>query len=141
MDSSKILLIICAFVLIVCLTLCITTLSVLRHAVAENGTVQQTAATLIEELESCVEKLNGSLEKDDSVEVSVGKDQDGGASDGFRLCEVNGKIGVYTSDGHLIKLLDIAVSTLPSAAREALAQGITFQSWQELASLIQDYTP
>lgn len=140
MDASKILLVICAFALIVCLTLCITTLSVLRNAVAENGTLQSDANALVGELTSCVEQLNEYIDTSDSIEVSVGTDTKGTTDGGFCMRDTNGTVGIYTSDGYLVKLLDVSVSTLPPAAREALAKGITVGSWEELISLIQDYT-
>ena len=141
MDISKILMLVCSFVLIVCLTLCITTLVVLRNAVAENNSVQENAAALVNDLNGCVEELNEVISsKEDSVEVSANPDTSAGADDTFYLREINGNIGIYTSDGYLIKLLDVSVETLPSADREALSQGISASSWKELLSLIEDYT-
>ena len=140
MDTSKILLIICAFALIVCLTLCITTLAVLRNAVAENGTLQSEATVLVQKLDECVDRLDEvTPEQNASIEVSGGTDTTDTA-EGFCLRESNGSIGVYTTDGYLVKLLDVSVSTLPFAARQALQKGITVGSWEELIGLIQDYT-
>ena len=141
MDASKILLVICAFALIVCLTLCITTLAVLRNAVAENGTLQSEATALVERLDGCVERLDGYTPEaeDGSIEVSGGADTSK-VEKGFCLRESNGSIGVYTTDGYLIKVLDVSPSTLPKTAREALQKGITVGSWEELIGMIQDYT-
>lgn len=141
MDASKILLVICAFALIVCLTLCITTLAVLRNAVAENGTLQSEATALVERLDGCVERLDGYTPEaeDGSIEVSGGADTSK-VEKSFCLRESNGSIGVYTTDGYLIKVLDVSPSTLPKAAREALQKGITVGSWEELIGMIQDYT-
>ena len=139
MDASKILLVICAFALIVCLTLCITTLAVLRNAVAENGTLQSEATVLVEKLDGCVERLDGYTPEDGSIEVSGGAETSKKET-GFCLRENNGSIGVYTIDGYLIKILDVSPSTLPKAAREALQKGVTVGSWEELIGLMQDYT-
>ena len=139
MDASKILLVICAFALIVCLTLCITTLAVLRNAVAENGTLQSEATVLVERLDGCVERLDGYTSEDGSIEVSGGAEASKKET-GFCLRENNGSIGVYTIDGYLIKILDVSPNTLPKAAREALQKGVTVGSWEELIGLMQDYT-
>lgn len=140
MDASKILLVICAFTLIVCLTLCITTLAVLRNAVAENGVLQTEANTLVEKLDGCVDRLDDTLSKDsESIEVSGGTNGPDTAN-GFCLREKDGKIGIYTADGYLVKQLDLSIKTLPKEVREALKAGISVGSWEELLALIADYT-
>ncbi|MBQ9761296.1 MAG: hypothetical protein IJW16_08115 [Clostridia bacterium] len=48
------------------------------------------------------------------------------------------KIAIYTSDGILLRTLDINVSTLPTSDQQALERGITVNSWRELFALIED---
>ena len=139
MDASKILMILCCFVLTVCLTLCISTLVVLRNAIAENGTVQNDAKELVSELDGCVAELNETITKNDSISASVNTDQNDGITGGFLIRESNGMVGVYSVDGTLLRLLDISVNSLPAADREALAKGIKVNSWRELIALMQDY--
>ena len=140
MDISKLLAVLCCFVLIVCLTLSITTLVVLRHAVAENGALQNEAESLVAELNGCVDVLNQSIAQENSVPTVNDTTQADVLSDAFCIREVNGKIGVYTSDGYLIRLLEVNVDTLPQKDREALKKGIVINSWRELIAIIQDYT-
>lgn len=140
MDISKLLAVLCCFVLIVCLTLSITTLVVLRNAVAENGALQNEAEALVAELNGCVDVLNQSIAQDNSVPTVNDTAQADVLSDAFCIREVNGKIGVYTSDGYLIRLLEVNVDTLPQKDREALKKGIVINSWRELIAIIQDYT-
>ena len=139
MDTAKMLMILCCFVLIVCLTLCISTLVVLRNAIEENGAVQSNAKELVSELDGCVANLNEAIVKDDSISASADAEKEDGLYSAFCVRESNGLIGVYTSDGTLLKLLDVSVDSLPQADREALAKGITVNSWRELISLMQDY--
>ena len=140
MDISKLLAVLCCFVLIVCLTLSITTLVVLRNAVAENGALQNEAEALVAELNGCVDVLNQSIEQENSVPTVSDTAQTDVLSDAFCIREVNGTIGVYTSDGYLIRLLEVNVDTLPQKDREALKKGIVINSWRELIAIIQDYT-
>ena len=141
MDASKILLIICAFTLIVCLTLCITALAVLRNAVAENNLLQKEATVLVDRLDGFVDLMEEITSSDGeiSIEVSGGKESSTSAN-GFCLRETNGKIAIYTADGYLVKLLEVSVDSLPKEAREALKTGVCVNSWEELLSLITDYT-
>ena len=140
MDASKILLIICAFALIVCLTLCITTLAVLRNAVSENGSLQGEASVLVQKLDECVERLDEFTPAPNDSIAASGTTDTTNTTQGFCLRESNGALGIYTADGYLVKTLDVSINTLPSAARDALRKGITVGSWEELIELIQDYT-
>lgn len=139
MDTSKILLILCCFVLTVCLTLSISTLVVLRNAIEEHGAVQENSQSMMESLDACVNDLYELTTKDPSVSASTDPDRNS-SSLSFVLREINGKIGVYSSEGELLKLLDLPVNHLPKADREALQKGISVGSWRELIALIQDYT-
>lgn len=139
MDASKIFTVLCAFLLIICLTLSITALTVLRNAVDENEEWQRQAEILVGNLESFTED-----QKESSIETN-GNATDSPSVDADilyqRLCirEAGGKIAVYSEDGTLIRTVDIEVKTLPKSEQEALSHGIYVNSWRELISLIQDY--
>ena len=140
MDTSKILMLLCCFILIVCLTLCISTLVVLRNAIDEHGTVQQHAQGLVDSLDECVSDLNDVITKEDSISASADANKNSAAQLNFLLRETDGRVGIYSADGVLLKLLDVPVNHLPKADREALAKGISVSSWQELIAIVQDYT-
>lgn len=138
MDSAKLLMILCCFILIVCLTLCISTLTVLRNAVDEHDTIQNTARDLVNQLDVCIDVMKEMNNEENSLQTSTGNNQE----TGFNLCirEENGTIGIFDSDGTLLKRLDISPESLPQSDRELLKKGISVSSWQELISLLQDYT-
>ena len=141
MDMSKIFTVICCFILIVCLTLCISTLVVLRNSIAENEAVQNDALELVQNLDASLENMNQTLkEHDESISVSVDDDRPVIQLESFVIRQINGKIGVYTSDGILLRVLDISLDMLPRRDREMLTEGITVGSLKELMALIQDYT-
>lgn len=131
MDTSKILLILCCFILIVCFTFCISTLTVLRNTVDESRAVQTEAAELVDQMESLLSEY-----RDSSIPV-LGETSN---ADRFVLRETDGRIGIFTIDGYLLHILDVAVDTLPANDRAALASGIPLSSWKELISWVQDYT-
>lgn len=140
MDTSKIFLLLCAFVLIVCLTMSITTLVVLRNAIDENGSLQTEAGVLVDRLDNCLKELEEVMvENEDSIAAS-GEGISTEEATGFCLRESNGIIGIYTTEGYLIHLLDVSVSTLPSSARQALKSGLVVGSWEELRNLVRDFT-
>lgn len=53
----------------------------------------------------------------------------------------DGKLTVYAADGYnVIEILDTYVYSLPLSDREAVANGISVYSVNELISLLEDYT-
>ncbi len=145
MDTAKIWTVLCAFLLLICLTLSITSVVVLRNALAENDAWQTRAQALTEDLVACLSRLE---EDPDSIPVDTPLD-DGGSGDAdmdadilynrFCLRETGGKIGIYNDEGYLVRLLDTDVQTLPPSEREALQNGFCVNSWEELLEWIQNY--
>ncbi|MBR3893736.1 MAG: hypothetical protein IKJ35_01165 [Clostridia bacterium] len=141
MDASKILTAICALILLVCLVFSITSLTALRNAVDESAALKESTDALVEELRACLANINTEQPDSDSLPtMGDSSAQTPPPTEAFCLKEANGKIGVFTSDGYLVRLLEVSVDSLPPADREALSVGITVGSWRELMSLIQDYT-
>ena len=139
MELSKILTVVCGFVLAICLVLSITTLVVLRNALDENEALQLNAVRLTNTLGGYVDELNATLDAEDSIPTGSQATETVKVSDGFIIRAAGEKIGVYTADGDLIQLLEVRLDSLPSAERERLTTGIEISSWRELLSLIQDY--
>ncbi len=139
MDISKIMTALCGFTLAICLTLSITTLTVLRNAVKENDAVQKEAQSLVDGLNEYADQLRQEESDDDSLPTSADPSGTVTVSSVFTVRESGGKIGVYTQEGYLIRLLDVSVDSLPPADREALRNGIRAESWKELLSLMEDY--
>ncbi len=136
MDFPRIALILCVFLLAVCLVFSISALTVLRNAVSEADQVRKEAQELLADFEEQLreqEELNGQDPADPSIPVDV-------LYDNFCMRESGGRIAIYTSDGYLVRILDVMVDTLPESDRKALQDGISVSSWKELLALIQDYT-
>jgi len=57
-----------------------------------------------------------------------------------KVAEYNGRIGIFSSDGTLLQMLETYVKTLPEADRTALREGILISSEEELYSVIEAYT-
>ena len=92
-------------------------------------------ADRLDALYASVLSLNTAPPENESSEESVDVDTSG---DVFTLRDSNGRIGVYTEEGYLIRLLNVSTATLPAIDREQLASGVFVHSWQELISLIED---
>ena len=141
MDTSKIFTVLCGFLLLICLTLSITTLVVLRNAVDETNAWQTQAEALVDELGGCVATLNDSQWTDGSVSASTNPSDSESETqaEAYWIRETNGKIGIYTDDGYLVQLTDIVINTLPAADRQAIESGICADSWQAVIRLMQSY--
>jgi len=139
MDVSKVFALLCSFLLVICLCLSITTVALLHNTAHQNEVWQSHADELSDRLEDfSEERTEAAPEADVNTEASPSVDADVLYQ---RLCmrEVGGKIGIYSEDGYLIRMIDVQVKTLPQKDREELSRGIYVNSWRELASLIQDY--
>lgn len=139
MDMSKIMTALCGFTLAVCLVLSVTTLTVLRNTIKEHDAVQQEAQCLVDDLNEYAKMLRQEESDDASLPTSTVPSGTVTVSGAITVRESGGKIGIYTEEGYLIRLLDVSVESLPSADREALKKGIRVESWKELLSLIEDY--
>ena len=138
MDFSKLIAVISAFVLIVCLVLSMTTLVVLRNAVAENEQIQANAKSLLEDMNVTANKLetnaNTLLKEDSQGDIPVGAD-----AEIFVLREFEGKIAVYDENGTMLHWVDANLALLPTSERQALSEGITVEGRTALLSCLLDY--
>ena len=137
MDITKIFALLCGFLLIICLTLSITCLVVMRNAVDETSVWQGRAEALVDELGGCVQAMRD-MEAED---VPVLAPDTGNKEDATRYClRLDGdSIGVYDAKGYLIKSTQMRASLLPAQERERLTNGIWVDSWLEMQRLVQDY--
>ncbi len=138
MDITKIFAILCGFLLIICLTLSITCLVVMRNAVEETSVWQGRAEALVNELDGCVQAMKDIENEDVPV---LAPDQTDKSEKKMRYClRMEGdSLDVYDADGYLIKRLEMRVSLLPPKERERLTAGIWAESWAEMQILVQDY--
>lgn len=59
---------------------------------------------------------------------------------GYLVQEYHGQIGIFSSDGTLLEILDTYVKTLPEADRALLGEGIWIETREALNALIEDYS-
>ena len=143
MGLSKLFLLLGTGLLAVCLVLSITTLQVLRNAISENDLIQESAYSLIGELNGCVRAL-GELSTP-VVPVESGQEEPAtevlASAESFWLRTAGNGIGLYNAKGKLIKLLEMRVDSLPSSMREELQRGISFDSLEDVLELLRDLEP
>ena len=139
MDISKIFTAICGLLLAVCLTLSITALTVLRTAVKENDATQKKAESLADDLRECVKVLQKEEDETNSLPTVSTPDEETAPSVSFVLRNAGGVIGVYTSDGYLVRLTNVRIDLLPQEDRQRLLNGLPAEDWKEVLTFLQDY--
>lgn len=135
MNWTRLILILCIFLLCACLVFAITALTVLRNAVAETGQVRSEAQSMLEDME---EALRANRTTGTDAPIADDAQQVGVLYDQFCVRETGGQVAVYTASGELVRLTDIPVSALPQTDRDALRDGIRFTSWKEVLALLED---
>ncbi len=138
MDITKIFAVLCGFLLIICLTLSITCLVVMRNAVEETSVWQGRAEALVNELDGCVQAMKD-MEADDVPVIAPDNTEKEEGNTRYCLRLDGDNIGIYDADGYLIKQLQIRASLLPTKEREKLAAGVWAESWAQMQKLAQDY--
>ena len=138
MDASKILSIGSAVALAVCLILSIIGLTRIEKSIDQNTALQAEQDSMLEILENEMNQTEPTTQ-DNAVSIPTAT-PDNTATGGYRIQSVGDKIGVYTLDGHLVRLIDVNPATLPRIDREALENGITVDSWERALAYLSDYT-
>ena len=59
---------------------------------------------------------------------------------GYLVKEYRGQIGIFSSDGTLLEILDTYIKTLPEADRALLGEGISVKTKAEMYAIIEDYS-
>ena len=137
MDVTKIFAVLCGFLLIVCLTLSITCLVVMRNAVTEAEGWQARAEDLVGVLDGCVQVMQNTDTED--IPVIAPDDTEKEKNTRYCLRSEGDTLCIFDADGYLIKRSDIRLSLLPQKEREKLTSGIWTNSWEQADRLLQDY--
>ena len=146
MDKTKWLLIACTLVMTASLLFSAASVTLLLNMEREmedyEEEIEETIASVSGDVSSVKQSLASILT---AIEEFRSNDQNQPETEAGvlfdRLCirASDGKIGVYTEDGFLIRTIDVSIDTLPESDREALKTGITINSWRELIALIEDF--
>ena len=138
MDVTKIFAILCGFLLIICLTLSITCLVVMRNAVDETSVWQGRAEALVNELGGCVAAMKETENQDIPV-LAPNEDEKEEMQTRYCLRLEGDSLGIYDADEYLVRQLETTVTLLPIQERDTLRKGIWVASWGEMQKLIQNY--
>ena len=138
MDITKIFAVLCGFLLIICLTLSITCLVVMRNAVQETSVWQERAEALVNELDGCVEAMKN-IENEDVPVLAPDENEQNEEKTSYCLRLDGDILSVYDAEGYLLKRLQVQAILLPQKERERLTTGIWVDSWAEMQGLMQDY--
>ena len=138
MERSKGWLLFAVLVLGICLAFTLLSVEALQDAAEKNRTLQAENAALGDALERYISECKAHTRQEENEQPTMGKVDD--STEGFVVRSVNGRIAVYDQSGFLVRLLEINPTHLPATDREALARGITLSRWEDVLSLIEDYT-
>ena len=138
MDVTKIFAMLCGFLLIICLTISITCLVVMRNTVEETSVWQGRAEALVNELDGCVEAMKN-IENEDLPVLAPNEDEKNDEKARYCLRLEGESLGIYDADGYLVKTLKTRATLLPTKEREKLSAGVWKESWAEMQKLVQDY--
>ena len=138
MDITKIFAVLCGFLLIICLTLSITCLVVMRNAVEETSVWQGRAEALVNELDGCVQAMKD-IQNEDVPVLAPNEEEKGEEKTRYCLRLDGDALGIYDTEGYLIQQLEIRASLLPQKERERLKEGVWVDSWAGMQKLVQDY--
>ena len=132
----SILLIVFGIMLALCLFLSVASVAMLSKS-------RESAAAAAAQNEERMEDIFMRLERieqadrqtdDESIETNI----DALGSNGFLIRELDGKIGVYTKSGALLKVVDIPIKLFPRQEQQAIQNGIEVDSIDELLKIMQD---
>lgn len=133
--QSRLALLLFILTLITCLLLIGASCLILRQASLQGKNAEDLLDAIQTEGQTSKKESN-TTEKSENPDTEVNADI---LYDVFYLREANGKIGIFTDQGYLVRTLAVDVATLPEADRSALSEGICVTSWRELIALIEDY--
>lgn len=146
MNIWKILIALCGMTLALTVLFAVSTRAALKETISEADRARENAESVLAKLRRESEKADSipaqatPMEPSDSSAGQTGQTPAPKPSEqGFFLQTYNGRIGVFTGEGYLMRTLDVDIRTLPSADRAALENGIRVGSWKELVSRIEDF--
>ena len=146
MNIWKILTVLCGMSLALTILFAVSTRAALKETISEADRARENAESVLAKLRKESETVDSvptqatPLDPLDTTAGSAGQTPAAKPSGQvFFLRSCDGRIGVFTKEGYLMRTLDVDVRTLPSADRAALESGIRVESWNELVARIEDF--
>lgn len=92
-------------------------------------------------IQTVVEKEYVYLTQEDTdTQYNEGTDTSPSQDETYTVREYFGRIGIFKSDGALMRVLEVYVKTLPEADKRLLGEGFEIVGKKQLNSIIEDYT-
>ena len=92
-------------------------------------------------IQTVVEKEYVYLTQEDAdTQYNEGTDTSTSQDETYTVKEYFGRIGIFKSDGALMRVLEVYVKTLPEADKRLLGEGFEIVGKKQLNSIIEDYT-
>lgn len=119
------------------------------YAVAMLGLLLTTLLLRIPSKESTPQKIIQTVvekeyvyltQEDTDTQYNEGTDTSPSQDETYTVREYFGRIGIFKSDGALMRVLEVYVKTLPEADKRLLGEGFEIVGKKQLNSIIEDYT-
>ena len=135
--ERKSIIILCIYVFIMLIVCGITTSALKRGFSNENITSEntETKASLVTEIVYI--PIFSEANSDSTTETELKTETQ---IQEYFIKSYEGKIGVFTEDSTLVRVIDVYIKTLPKADRRLLEKGFSVMGEAELRAVIQDYT-
>lgn len=137
--ERKSIIILCIYVFIMLIVCGIATSALKRGFSNENITSEniETKASLVTEIVYI--PIFSEANSDSTTETEHKTETETQIQEYF-IKSYEGKIGVFTEDTTLVRVIDVYIKTLPKADRRLLEKGFSVIGEAELRAVIQDYT-
>ena len=129
--------ILCIYVIIM-LIVCALTVQVLKRAMPNHDIIEETTTNTDSPVTEIVYIPVFSETELESSTETVLETQTTEAE--YTVKSYEGKIGIFTDNGTLVRVIDVYIKTLPNADRTLLEKGFVVTGEAELRAIIEDYT-
>ena len=101
---------------------------------SKESTTEKVIQTVVEKEYVYLTQEDTDTQYNEDTDTSTSQDET------YTVREYFGRIGIFKSDGALMRVLEVYVKTLPEADKRLLGEGFEIVGKKQLNSIIEDYT-
>ena len=136
-NERKSIIVLCIYVTVM-LVICALTVRVLKKAIPSNDIPNEDTETKAPAVTEIV--YIPIISEDFSESTTETESQTETQKTEYLVKNYEGKIGIFTENGTLVRIIDVYIKTLPKADQRLLEKGFSVTDESELRAILQDYT-